>query len=222
MVLQFVFLSSLSHQSSFTPSVSGLMSSGSTQNRILNRVHTVTARIHGRAGGCLWPGEAHEMGRGNYKTTQLYIRSLNASSWLCDLLVKQYDWGRRRQQPVEERCGTILDLLLFLCSTTFHHCVSWSLHQSTEAFFFYLTVYLMPYLLLRFWMCLAEFAKSVYPFVFSSSCTWAEVYRTLDTHHFGFEEQSTIIHTCWADAQCKIKQKKNCKSVKTLYVNYQY
>lgn len=136
MVLQFVFLSSLSHQSSFTPSVSGLMSSGSTLNRILNRVHTVTARIHGRAGGCLWPGEAHEMGRGNYKTTQLYSRSLNASSWLCDLLVKQYDWCRRRQQPVEERCGTILDLLLFLCSTTFYHCVSWSLHQSTEAFFF--------------------------------------------------------------------------------------
>lgn len=47
---------------------------------------------------------------------------------------------------------------------------SWSLHQSTEAFFFFnLTVYLMPYLLLRFWTCLAEFAKSVYPFVFRPS-----------------------------------------------------
>lgn len=42
---------------------------------------------------------------------------------------------------------------------------------------------------------------------FSSFCTWAEVYRTLDTHHFGFEEQSTIIHTCWADAQCKKTKK---------------
>lgn len=221
MVLQFVFLSSLSHQSSFTPSVSGLMSSGSTQNRILNRVYTVTARIHGRAGGCLWPGEAHEMGRGNYKTTQLYIRSLNASSWLCDLLVKQYDWCRRRQQPVEERCGTILDLLLFLCSTTFYHCVSWSLHQSTEAFFLFNSLpnalFIITFLDVSGGIC--QISISI---CFSSFCTWAEVYRTLDTHHFGFEEQSTIIHTCWADAQCKIKQKKNCKSVKTLYVNYQY
>lgn len=122
------------------------------------------------AGGCLWPGEAHETGRGNYRTTQLHSRSLNACSLLCDLLVKQYDWCRRRQQPVEERCGTILDLLLFLCSTTFYHCVFMiSASVDRSLFFFNLTVYLMPYLLLRFWTCLAEFAKSVYPFVFRPS-----------------------------------------------------
>lgn len=90
-----------------------------------------------------------------------------------------------------------------LFSTTFY-CVSWSLHQLTEAFV--LTVYLMPYLLLSHWMCLADLPNLRVHFLCPSV---QEQEFTINYRSLWCEKQSTI-HTC--DKRC----------IKDLYVKYQY
>lgn len=114
------------------------------------------------------------------------------------MLVKQYSWCHRRQQLVKEGYSKpflILNCFLFnyfllLCFMIFA--------SVDRSLCFNLTVYLMPYLLLSHWMCLADLPHHRVRF----PCPCPSVHEqkfTINYRSLWFEKQSTI-HTC--DKRC--------------------
>lgn len=110
--------------------------------------------------------------------------------------MKQYSWCHRRQQLVKEGYSKpflILNCFLFnyfllLCFMIFA--------SVDRSLCFNLTVYLMPYLLLSHWMCLADLPHHRVRFPCPSV---HEQKFTINYRSLWFEKQSTI-HTC--DKRC--------------------
>lgn len=124
----------------------------------INKEHAVYVSVD--TGTCLWPHEAGEAttfrtyaAMRNWHTIKLYGRCWNTSS--CNM---KCSWSNTtsviNSSNLLRKVTIILHLLLLYFQLLFTS-VSWPLHLLRKAFF-YLTVYLMPYLLLSFWMCLAE------------------------------------------------------------------
>lgn len=86
-----------------------------------------------------------------------------------------------------------------------------------RSLFFNLTNDLMPYLLLSFGTCLADLPNQYVPFCSVLLLYISRSLRWIRNPSLWFERQ---IHVCWADAQCKKNNNKECKI--HLYVNYQY
>lgn len=99
-----------------------------------------------------------------WPNNELYI--LYTSSYSeYNRLVKQYNWCRRQQQPVEKGYGEpylILDSFIFWAN--FYYCVSWCLYQLTEAFVLIWQFNLMPYLYLSHQMCWAGLPQIIVHF----------------------------------------------------------
>lgn len=78
----------------------------------------------------------------------------NACAQKSDLLMKQYDWHHGPQQQIRESSSNPY-LIYYWSHFSSSHCVSWlfvSSEQQWHFFWPYLTVYLMPYLLLSYFL----------------------------------------------------------------------
>lgn len=104
----------------------------------------------------------------------------NACTQKSDLLMNQYNWHHGPQQQIRESSSDPY-LIYYWSHFSSCHCVSWlfiSSEQEWHSVGLYLTVYLMPYLLLSFLGgSLAERQIRILYVGSLSFCIWAEVYN---------------------------------------------